>query len=131
MTDSDERILKPKSGTVNPFWTNEEIMLLEQNYPQAQISPSDMEAIFGRRWSAIREKARSLGFRRPRLNYKEWTSKEISLLEQLYSNAHIAPREMENIFERRWETIAQTAQNIGLRRVRDLYTFNCKTLLVC
>ncbi len=42
MTDGDERILNPKSSMVNPFWTDEEIMLLEQNYPKAQISPSDM-----------------------------------------------------------------------------------------
>jgi hypothetical protein len=105
-------------------WTCDEIALLSQHYTDALVSSTELEQVFKRQWSAIREKARSLGLHRPRLNYKQWTTQEVMLLRQYYPDCRIYPAEMEKIFKRSWGTIAMTAQNMGLRRARDLYNID-------
>ena len=96
-------------------WTEQEIADLKEIYLHKSISFAQMEQHFGRRRGTIKQQARRLGVRRPKLS---WSEQDIADLVRMYTDEDISIAQMVNRFDCTWRIICHKAESLRLRRPR-------------
>ncbi|MDQ2998799.1 MAG: hypothetical protein M3R61_17345 [Chloroflexota bacterium] len=96
-------------------WTEQEIVDLKQMYPNDSISFAKMEQHFGRRRGTIKQHARRLGLRRPKL---VWNEQDIAELAWMYVDEDVSRAQMVQRFGCTWRIICHKASALKLRRPR-------------
>jgi len=94
------------------MWTAEETRLLRELYPHK--SRTEVAAIIGRTAKAIASRAKVLGIRRLRPNYRRWTAVEDRVLRKLYP--HRPTKEIGAQLGRTFYVVYQRAAKLGLKK---------------
>src|SRR6266508_3158775 len=103
-------------------WTDEQIALLKDLYPRANVSTEHLQQLLGRSQQALHHKALALGLRRPST---AWAQHHIDLLKQMYPDHTVSAEDMEKTFSRSWVAIKIKANKLGLLRPeRNKYEVN-------
>ena len=95
------------------YWTAEETALLKEAFKQGSKA-SLMEALPGRTWWSITQKARSMGMTKPFAS-KWWRPEELAALSKHYETAE-KDALMALVPKRSWMSIIQKGQDLGLTR---------------
>jgi hypothetical protein len=94
-------------------WTQEQVELLKELYPQAHVSTTYLQQLLGRSQQSLHHKAIVLGLHRPTT---VWSQYEVELLKQLYPDPSISREAMEYTFNRSWIAIKIKANKLQLLR---------------
>jgi hypothetical protein len=94
-------------------WTAQEIEDLKRMYLDKNTFFADMEQHFGRRRAAIKQRARRLGLRRPKL---DWHEQDIADLTRMYLDEDIPQEVMVQRFDCTWRVICHKAAALKIRR---------------
>jgi hypothetical protein len=94
-------------------WTQQEIEDLARMYADKSASFAEMEQHFGRRRGTIKQQARRLGMRRPKL---AWNEQDIADLSRMYTDEDISVEQMVSHFGCTWRIICHKASALRLRR---------------
>lgn len=100
---------------MSPRWTERELSDLKQLYLDKQVSFADLEQHFGRRRGTIKQQARQLGLRRPKI---VWSAHDIADLARMYTDEDISAEQMTGRFDCSWRIVVHKAEKLGLRRPR-------------
>jgi hypothetical protein len=104
------------------LWTDDQIALLKELYPQEDVSTEYLQQLLGRSQKALHHKALALGLRRPSI---VWTQHQITLLKQMYPDPAISKQDMERALNRDWIAIKIKANKLQLFRPnRNKYKAN-------
>lgn len=99
----------------NKIWTEKEIELLKELYPDRSLSKKEIAKRFNRTWKAVACKAHNIELPlRSYINY--WSSEDIEKLKELNKNSHLVSRDIGKILNRTPNTVRSKLSELGIKR---------------
>ena len=103
-------------------WTEEEVELLKELYPNQDNSEAMLCNKFNRNWEAIKGMAKRLELKRGNKGKtKDWTDEDIVLLKGIYSDITLTNEQICQQMDRTWSSIANMAHRLQLNRENTNY----------